>query len=327
MPIIDSKKEYKPSWLYRLGHVNTVMPNLFRRHAKPFNNRYRLKLPDSDFIDIDFNDQRGKENLLLLHGLEGSADAQYVKGMASAFLAEGWNVFAMNYRGCSGEPNRLLRAYHSGATEDIQPVINWINSIKPNEKIHLIGFSLGGNLTLKYLGEKGSSAQSYITKAVAISAPTALFEAVGAIERPQNVLYNARFLRRLRKKVQEKSKLFREAGMDPGFVRNIKRMRGFDAWYTAPVHGFENEEDYYHKASSLYLLNEIKVPTLMVSAKDDSFLSPQCYPYQIARQHDQLYLETPDFGGHVGFVQEGLQGLNWVEARCLDFFIGAENID
>lgn len=326
MPIISSENDYNPNWLYRFGHLNTVIPNLFRRFPKPFEKRHRIELADGDFLDVDFRNQNGSDNLLLLHGLEGSADAQYVKGMARAFIAQGWNVYAMNYRGCSGEPNRLLRAYHSGATEDIQPVLDWISSQKNGQKIHLIGFSLGGNLTLKYLGENGEAASDFIEKAVAISSPAALFEAVDAIEHPQNVLYNARFLQRLRVKVNDKAAILKGAGIDPSYVRKIKRMRGFDEWYTAPVHGFENAEDYYHKASSLYVLDQIKVPVLMVSAKDDSFLSPKCFPYEIAKHHDYLHLETPNFGGHVGFVQEGLKGLNWVEARCLDFFIGDRNI-
>lgn len=325
MPILKNS-DYHPFLPLRWGHVNTIVPNLFRNLGKTGYQRERIELEDGDFLDLDFLDQKSDHSILLCHGLEGNSQAQYIRGLARQFSSLGWNVYAMNYRGCSGEPNRLLRAYHSGATEDLEAVINWISTNHAREQLHLVGFSLGGNLVLKYLGEKAEKLVGKVPAAVAVSVPVALFEAVESIQSPRNFLYNAHFLLKLRRKVREKSAVFKAAGWNPNEVLRLRKMREFDDWYTAPVHGFENAEDYYHKSSSLYVLDKIHVPTLILNARDDSFLSPKCFPEEIARSHDHVYLETPEYGGHVGFMDQGLNGQSWAESRIIDFFGASEEI-
>ncbi len=320
MPLIEHRKGYNPSLPFRFGHVSTIVPNLLRRQDRPGYKRERVELEDGDFIDLDYVDQGAENTILMLHGLEGSSEAVYVKGMARVFLERGWNFYVMNYRGCSGEPNRLLRAYHSGATEDVRSVIEWIRTQKEKESLHLIGVSLGGNLTLKYLGEEAENAVGFIKRAMAISTPIALFESIDGLERSENIAYQMRFLRRLNEKAKGKRAIMEEAGFDLSVIRKMRSLREFDEWYTAPVHGFDDAQDYYHKASSLYVLDKIAVPTLLVSAKDDSFLTPLCYPTEIARDHDLFYFEETLYGGHVGFVNGSLNGMNWIEGRCLQFF-------
>ena len=296
---VDLPPYRPPAWL-RSGHLQTVLPSLFRRVDGVAYHRERLELADGDFLDLDWTGPASDRVAVVAHGLEGSADRAYVRGMARELSRRGWRVCAWNLRGCSGEPNRLLRAYHSGATEDLDAVVAHV--LREHAAVAVVGFSLGGNLTLRWLGEHGGAADRRVVAGVGVSVPVDLASSSETMDAWSRRVYMLRFLRSLREKLAEKAERFPEAP-DPALAARMVSFREFDGHFTAPVHGFESADDYWARASALPVLAHIRVPTLLASALDDPFLAPTCYPYDVARANPHLTLATPAWGGHVGFIQ------------------------
>jgi len=238
--------------------------------------------------------------------------------MVRALNRRGWDAMAVNFRGCGGQANARLRFYHSGDTDDLRAVIGHATGQRSYAGLALIGFSLGGNVVLKYLGETGASVHPLVRAAVTISAPCDLGPAAEAIGRPRNRLYMKRFLRMLHEKIRMKMEIF-PGKIDDRDFHQIKDFRDFDERYTAPLHGFTGANDYWTKASSKPFLPNIAVPTLMISAADDPFLSPSCFPRKQAGGNSRLFLEIPQHGGHVGFVAFNPEGEYWSESRATAF--------
>lgn len=316
MPLIQSK--YSPPLFYRNGHLSTMYCGLFRRVIGPEQSRERLTLSDGDFLDLDWSksDASTKKLVVLLHGLEGDAQRPYITGSAKLLIANGFDACAVNFRSCSGEPNSLYRSYHSGATEDLVDVINYILSTKKYSEIYLKGFSLGGNLALKYLGE-GNDIPKEIKASVAISVPCSLKDSCDQLLSNQNVLYAKRFKKHLIAKLRQKQFLFPDLIPDAD-IRAIRTLKDFDDVYTSKAHHFKDALDYYDKCSSLQFLSKIEVPSLIINAKNDSFLGKDCFPIDAAEKNDNLHLEIPKYGGHVGFW--GKNNITYTERRALDFF-------
>jgi len=314
MPLIASSI-YRPPWRLANGHLLTILPVLFRRVTPITCERERIETPDGDFLDLDWNREQHSESLVIItHGLEGNSANASVQGMAAAFHRTGWDTLAWNLRGCSGEMNHLLRTYHSGAWEDLQCVINHASGAY--RQIALIGFSIGGNLTLKYLGDHGTSINPAIKGAVAFSVPCDLASSALALESRINSIYMNHFLRDLRRKIREKAAAFPE-GISTEGLNHIRTFREFDGAYTAPLNGFLSAEDYWARASSKPSLTGITVPTLLVNALNDPFLGPECFPRQEVESNPHLYLELPESGGHLGFITLGNE--YWSETRAVEF--------
>jgi predicted alpha/beta-fold hydrolase len=287
--------------------------------------RERLELPDGDFVDLDFaetgrTDARGLA--ILSHGLEGDSGKPYIQGMARALMRRGWDVLAWNFRGCSGEPNRLLRSYHSGETGDIAAVVAHVMAARRPERLALVGFSLGANVTLKFVGEQDGAAQPRLWRAVAISVPCDLASGAAQLARRENSLYMRRFLRTMVRKAREKRSRFPHAPDTAGAER-MRTFAEFDERFTAPIHGFAGARDYWRRSSSRPLLGHIRVPTLIINARNDPFLSPECFPLEEAARNPAVHLEVPSSGGHVGFVTFGAGGEYWSETRAAEFLDGA----
>jgi uncharacterized protein len=313
MPLIASG--YRPRWWLRNGHLQTLYPFLFRRVGPlPFE-RERIATTDGDFLDLDWL-RSGRPRLAVIsHGLEGSSRAKYVRGMTLALHTQGWDVLAWNFRGCSGEPNRTMRLYHSGVTDDLHAVL--VHALSSGyAHAALVGFSMGGNQILKYLGENPGLVPSQVRSAAVFSVPCDLEAASTAMAAPANRVYMLRFLRSLRVKVREKSVRF-PGCLDLAGLEAVRTFPEFDDRYTAPLHGFADARDYYRRSSSIRYLDSIALPTLMVNAQDDPFLAPSCFPHDLARTHDSLVLECPAHGGHVGFA--GTAPVYWSEARAARF--------
>lgn len=238
--------------------------------------------------------------------------------MARALFDSGWDVLAWNFRGCSGEPNRSLRSYHSGATEELQAVLDHVFETTNYETITLIGFSLGGNLTLKYVGEQGKQIDSRIQSCATISVPCDLASSAQRLERWYNQIYMRRFMGSLREKVKEKAQRFPEDISIEGIDR-MRTFAEFDDKYTGPIHGFQGARDYWEQCSCRHYLSDVNIPTLLINAKDDPFLTTACFPKEIAQTNDRFTLETPQFGGHLGFVEFKKDGNYWSERRVLQF--------
>jgi predicted alpha/beta-fold hydrolase len=280
----------------------------------------RIPTPDGDFLDLDWSEvgAGGAGRLVILsHGLEGSSDRAYVRGMVRAFNRHGWDALAWNYRGCSGEPNRLFRSYHSGATEDLDAVLQHALT-RGHAAVGLVGFSLGGNLTLKYLGERGDAVDARVAGAVAFSVPCDLASSAVKLARPENLAYMRRFMLSLTGKLAAKRTRF--PGRLPDVdVSKMRTFAAFDGYYTAPAHGFASAEDYWRRASSRPFIPGIRRPTLLINAQDDPFLTPACVPEEEARDHPHFHLLTPRWGGHVGFMQDRLDGAYWSEEVATAF--------
>jgi predicted alpha/beta-fold hydrolase len=318
------KTDYQPPLLLRSAHLQTIYPSLFRRVRLITDQRERITTPDDDFLDLDWaRPHAGRRLAVLTHGLEGNSRGNYCQGMAAALVRAGWDVLAWNFRGCSDQPNEKLQSYHSGATDELQIVLNHVFATTDYSEISLVGFSLGGNLLLKYLGDQAGGIDPRIQAAVAFSVPCDLARSAKRLEHWMNRIYMARFMRTLRAKVKEKAQRFPEqvsvAGLDA-----MRTFAEFDDVYTGPIHGFKGAEDYWTQSSCRYVLNNIAVPTLLISALDDPFLTAECFPYQAAAVNPNFSLETPKHGGHLGFVEFGDAGEYWSERRAVAFFTEME---
>jgi uncharacterized protein len=317
MPLITDSSYRAPSWLPG-GHTQTVWPALFRRVRKITGNSERLELPDGDFVDLEWAGQGNRRLAILSHGLEADFLTGYIQGMAAALVRRGWDVLVWNFRGCGNGPNRLLRMYHSGATEDLDAVVRHAMKCHPAECIDLVGFSLGGNLTLKYLGEASAALPERIRGAVAISVPCDLACSSRELSLLSNKIYMERFLIAMRSKIRAKDRLF-PGKLDLTGLSRVRTFREFDDRYTAPIHGFRDAADYWERNSCRRFLAGIRVPTLVINACNDPFLGKDCYPEAEAVASEWLHLEMPETGGHVGFPTFGTGGEYWSETRAATF--------
>jgi uncharacterized protein len=317
MPVLHHSS-YHPPFFLKNGHLQTIYPNLFRSVEGITYRRQRLETPDGDFLDLDWSSVGASRVAVLVHGLEGNATRPYILGMVRTLNRLGWDAVAWNFRGCSGEPNRKLRFYHSGDTPDLHTVTAHVLQNDGYEQLALIGFSLGGNVILKYLGEQGADARLKIATAVTFSVPCDLAGSARQMAGLENAVYMKRFMKLLHAKIRVKMETFPGAIDDHGYER-MRTFEDFDERYTAPLHGFGSAYDYWTRASSKPLLAHIAVPTLLVNALDDPFLSPSCYPYEEAEISPYLFLETPATGGHVGFVSFNRDSEYWSESRALAF--------
>ena len=323
MPIIHSSN-YQPYFLYKNAHINTMGTSLFRR-VKSNYKRVRIETPDNDFLDLDFSLVNSKKLLIATHGLEGSSDSSYIKGIISMFNNQGWDAVGLNLRSCSGEPNRLFRSYHSGSSEDLDSVVKYVESKYNYESIYLVGFSLGGNITLKYVGENGSKLSKKIKAAAAVSVPCHLKDAGVVISQSKNPIYIKRFLRTLIAKAIDKKKRHPYQEIDLAAIKNSKNFFDFDNAFTAPANGFKDADDYWKKSSCKQFLPNIKTPTLLINALDDPFLSKTCFPFEEAEANPSFYFEATEKGGHVAFSSNAtFSGVFWHEKRILDFFTNHE---
>lgn len=316
MPLI--KSDYKPPFYLRNGHLATVIPSSLRRVKAVNYKRERIVTPDNDFLDLDWL-RKGSEKLVVIsHGLEGSAHRHYVKGMAKVFNANGWDALAWNCRSCSGEINSKARFYHHGDTEDLAHVINHALDQSSYSTVVLVGFSMGGSMTLKYLGEFTINQPSQVKGGAAFSVPVNLASSVHELAKKGNDFYRKRFLKKLEQKIIEKAEKYPDEIQLSDF-KEIRYFPDFDNLYTAPLHGFIDAEDFYKRASADQYMYDIKVPTLLVNALNDPFLPDECYPFDACEHHEFLHFEAPQYGGHVGFSLKGNE-LNYMEKRALEFF-------
>ncbi|WP_293298488.1 alpha/beta fold hydrolase [Allomuricauda sp.] len=316
MPQQDSN--YAPPILFRNGHFSTIYSGIIRSVNGVVQNRERIALSDGDFLDLDWSyaQSKSKKLVVLLHGLEGDAQRPYITGSAKILNQNGYDCCAVNFRGCSGEPNIKYRSYHSGATEDLMDILDHILSTRDYKSIFLKGFSLGGNLLLKYLGE-GNQIPTELKGAVAVSVPCNLHDSCKQLLSTKNILYAIRFKGNLLEKLRQKQAMFPEK-ISNADIKKIKTLMDFDDAYTSKAHNFKNALDYYEQCSSLQFLPNIQVPSLIINAKNDSFLGPDCYPVLETDNNPNLHLEMPNYGGHVGFW--GKNNITYTEKRALEFF-------
>ena len=309
-----------PVWLPG-GHLQTIYANLLIRVPPVVYRRERLELPDGDFLDFDWVDgQPGTPVVVLIHGLEGSADSHYARGLMAHVRAQGWHGVVAHFRGCSGEDNRLPRAYFAGDSEDIEHMLRHVKTCHPDAPVYAVGVSLGGNALLKWLGEAGESAKALVERAAGVSAPLDLTAAGHTLDHGFNRrVYTARFLFTLKAKALRKATRF-PGVLDAKAIAAATTFREFDTLVTALLHGFRDAEDYWLRVSSKPLLKSIAVPTLVINAKNDPFLPSWALP-AAADVSLAVTLEQPDTGGHVAFPSGPFPGrLDWLSQRLMQHF-------
>ena len=316
MPILHST--YSTPWYFRNGHLQTILPALFRQVRGVNYKRERIFTSDDDFLDLDWSAVGSSQLVLISHGLEGSSETQYAKGMCKSANRNNMDALVWNYRGCSGAVNKQPRFYHSGETGDLDTVMRHVLALGKYHQIYLIGFSVGGNITLKYLGEQKYPIPGVIKCAVTFSVPCDLAGCALQLAGRVNWIYMNRFIKSLSAKIKSKALIFPEK-LDVKHLKNIKNFQQFDTQYTAPLHSYSSAEDYWEANSSKQFLKNIYVPTLIVTAQNDPFLSPSCYPILEAQSNKNLFLEMPKYGGHCGFGLPWQHPEYWSEWRAINF--------
>lgn len=301
----DLRRAYRPSWWLPNPHVRTLWPRFARHVSAVPTRRERWETPDGDFVEVERLEATdpGAPQLVLLHGLEGTVRSHYARGALAEARRRGWGGHLLLFRSCGDAPNRTRRFYHSGETGDLQMVVDRVLDEYPTAPILLAGYSLGGNVLLKWLGEQGDRAPARIRAAAAVSVPFDLARGSRHIQRGFARIYQAHFLRSLKRKTLEKLQRFPDIA-DPARVAAARTLYEFDNLVTGPVHGFLNADDYYARSSALGFLSRIRVPTLLLSATDDPFLPAAVLDEvrAIAARNPALLAEFVTHGGHVGFV-------------------------
>ena len=312
-----TRSEYRAPWWLRSAHLQTMFATLFRRRPSLALRRERIELNDGDFLDLDWGPRTHGPVVLVLHGLEGSSDSPYASGMLEIAHARGWRGVVMHFRGCSGEPNRLPRSYHSGDTEDLADVVSHLRASGDVPALAAVGYSMGGNVLLKWLGERGTDAS--LAAAVAVSVPYTLSLTADRLTRGLSRVYQRRLIGDLRAKLRRKFSV-RASPIDLERAHSSRNFWEFDDRVTAPLHGFKDVHDYYSRSSSRQYLRDIGVPTLMLHAEDDPFMTPEGLPSR-DELSPSIALEVSARGGHVGFVHGSLpwRPRYWLEERIPAF--------
>jgi len=315
MPLIELSAYQPPRW-QRGGHTQTIVPNAFRYVPLMTGQGERLELDDGDFLDLGWSVRKNKRLAILSHGLENRHTCNYMQGMARALLVRGWDVLAWTMRGCGAERNRHLACYNGGETRDLDAVVRHALANHPAECVAMVGFSLGGNLTLKYLGE--AQRDPRIRTAAGISVPCDLAGSARRLAEPDNRIYMIRFLWKLRRRIRDKARQH-PGKIDLSGLDEIRDFETFDTRYTGPLHGFKDAAEYWEKSSCRPFLEKIAVPSLVLNALNDPFLSPSCHPFDEAQASEFVSLECPAQGGHVGFALPGTLQETWAEQQTAAF--------
>lgn len=313
MPIL--KSDYTPKWWLRNGHSNTLYAYFYRKLSSPNYSRERWTTIDNDFIDLDFIKSGNQKLVILSHGLEGGSDSQYIIAISNLMNQNGYDVCALNYRSCSGEMNNTQTMYHSGFTTDLHMVVNKLADYY--KEIFLIGYSLGGNMNLKYTTDNHYPVHDKIKGVTSVSAPIDLAGSSLRISSWYNYQYQYNFLQTLKAKMKIKATLHPET-INIRDLDKVKTLIDFDEYFTGPLHGFDGAQGYYGQCNALQFLENVKLPTLLISSEDDPFLTKDCIPKEIAKSHKDIYLLATKYGGHVGFTTFDLD-FYWLDYKILDF--------
>lgn len=321
--IVESR--FKPAWWMSNSHLQTILPRFYRlrRDVKTFDECFEL--PDGDFVELSWSDKTARQSnrplVVLFHGLGGSIDSFYARGMLKAVMDKGWQCVLMHFRSCGKHTNRLARAYHSGETLDAGIFIRWLKQQSPHRPLSAIGFSLGGNMLAKYLGETKNESQ--LDSAVVISAPLKLSPCAEKISKRFSRVYQQFLLEKLKSGMLKKLQYLKEKfplQISEEEVSSIRTLREFDERITGPLHGFESAEDYYTQCSGLQFLKHITTPTLIIHAADDPFMTHQVKP-KPEELSPAIRYELSRKGGHVGFVhgKHPMRPQFWLEQRAPEY--------
>lgn len=318
MPILQSS--YLPSRIWQNPHVSTIYPSAFRKVNGVNYTRERLELSDGDFLDLDWSKSSANNHKLAIftHGFLGNSTRPYLLGGVKAFNLANYDALAWNHRGLSGENNRFEKITTHGSSNDLEEIINYVLSKKQYTEIILVGYSKGGNISMKYAGQKAENIPSEIKKIIAISSPTDLQGSVDVMGK--SGFYTERFKTKLIKFLLNRSEL-----IDNQILKDFSKFKYLDDFtdnYIAPLHGFKDGRDYYEQCAAMQFVDKIRVPTLILNAKNDPVLSESCAMLDVAKHSDYIFSEVPNHGGHCGFFQPNSDGIYWGDKRIVEFVEG-----
>jgi len=321
------KTTFKPAWWLNNRHLQTIYPALFRKTIQLKESwRERLATPDNDFIDLDWCGKGQQPLVILLHGLTGSSESGYIRGLQKTLIEQGCRSVALNFRGCSGQSNNLARCYHSGDTDDIHFLYQTLRQREPDTAIAVVGFSLGGNVLLKWLGEQGDKLSLFC--AISVSVPFVLSACASKLDAGFSRVYRNNLIKELKQYLSVKYQHLSKTGQNKeaekisalGDLSVIKSFWQYDELVVAKLHGFSGAKEYYQKSSSRHFLNKITVPTLLIQASDDPFMTPAVVP-RVSELADKVLIELTQKGGHVGFIMGHIpfRPRYWLEQRIPAF--------
>ena len=319
------KSQFTPAPGLHNPHLQTLFPSLIYKRSGPDFIEQSIELDDGDFLDLAWTHKprANKPIVVLFHGLEGSSNSHYIKGLMASIQRTGWTGVLMHFRGCSARQNRLARSYHSGDTADAKYMLSWLQQQYPDSPLAAVGFSLGGNMLLKLLAELGT--KSPLLAAVSVCAPLVLNDCALRLQSGFSRFYQKHLLNCLKSSLLEKAKYHdysKLINLDIANLDQIKSFRTFDDLVTAPLNGFKDVDDYYKQCSSRQYLNQIKTPALIIHSLDDPFMTPDTAP-EADELSDSVVLELSETGGHVGFVGGSLfKPEYWLDSRVPDFLSG-----
>lgn len=315
MPLIPESGYRKRPWYYFSPHLETIVPSILNKVESTNYDRERLELQDGDFLDLDWVKAGHSRLMIIGHGLEGSAERHYIRRSANYFSEKDWDVLAWNNRGCGGEVNRLPRTYHHGETKDLASVIDHALLSKQYESIVLLGISMGGCQTVKYFGEYDSDER--VLGAFTVSVSCNLKDTSLAAERNLSGFYGKVFLSKLKKSISARMEIHPQLrDID---LNSIKTFDDLHEQFTQRAFDFESIDEFYEKSSCGNYLDSINKPVFILNALNDPMLGPGCYPYDQIEDHPFVYMETPKYGGHVGFTIPGQQ-YSYIELSAEKFF-------
>ncbi|WP_439490006.1 YheT family hydrolase [Algoriphagus sp.] len=318
MAIINSTYTGPPVYLFN-GHLETVIPSLFRKITDVVYEREKIPTPDGDFLNLDWSLVGSSKLLIVSHGLEGDSERHYAKALVKLFNSSGVDVLVWNNRSCGGEINLTPVLYHHGASYDLDSTVSHVLQMRNYKEIYLTGISMGGAQTLKYLGEKGNDLPAVIKRAAVYSTPCNLLASANTLKFRSNAFYKNRFLGKLKAKIRAKALQFPDL-IDLDLLERVRDFDSFDTYFTARLHGFKDARDFYTSVSADKWMPAIEIPTLVINAVNDPLLGPECYPVALAEKRAVLTLEMPKRGGHTGFVVSGNE-FTWAEHRVREFLL------
>ncbi|TXE02940.1 YheT family hydrolase [Algoriphagus aquimarinus] len=318
MSIIKSTYTGPPAYLFN-GHLETIIPSIFRKVSDVSYKREKIDTPDGDFLNLDWSNVGSSKLLIISHGLEGDSERHYVKGMVKLFNSSKVDVLVWNNRSCGGEINLRPILYHHGASYDVDTVISHVLKSHSYQDIFLTGISMGGAQTLKYLGEKGIDLPVEIKRAAVYSTPCNLLSSAATLKYRSNTFYKNKFLGKLKNKMREKAVQYPDL-IDLEQLERVTDFDAFDTLFTAKLHGFKDAADFYKSVSADNWMPTIAIPTLVINALNDPLLGGECYPVKLAEIKKELTLEMPKRGGHTGFVISKNE-FTWAEYRVQEFLL------
>ena len=316
--IIQSR--FQPHPLLKNPHLQTLIASQLRRTAAVDHQQERLELPDGDFVDLAYNLKNDGPMVCVFHGLQGSMESSYARGVFQHLCKHDYQVLFMHFRGCSGEPNRLACSYHSGHTDDIRYLLDIVTSRFPAPNYYAVAYSLGANALLKYLGEAGCN--TVLEQAVAISPPLVLAEGANRMNTGLSRIYQWHLVKKMKEALAAKKARYPQLQI-PGDLNGQRTFWQFDNTFTAPLNGFRDVHDYYENASSRPWLRKISIPTSVIFAEDDPFFTQACIPTE-SELSVSVEFELSRHGGHVGFIGSDDLGRPawWLDERITEIFSG-----